>query len=317
MKKRIRIFFLTMAIMTVMMINTAMPAFASNDDTLSSNTINKSATSEVLTMVIAMSENYDVNEPIYIALGGIRTAKATYVKPVKLKIDILSKQSGIAEFVIATRNGAYDEDGNWVMNVGGEIYKLNDYIYYTKFDAFKYEATLTARVEMDWLTPWHETITSTSEKIFNVGYWFNVTSVVNTAKSNIENSVLSGINVGVDFAVKLIEQVDIDLGLLSSQLDSIKSLLVSSETDPANLNFYVIDLVGNTTYPGPMFEVVRDDLYSHLGSETDRNNSMDARHAFIITSIMQSLDVLNKKVGTDTDASDGKYSYTVTFVQKL
>jgi hypothetical protein len=271
---------------------------------------------EDLTIVISMSDQYDINEKIYVGVAGIRTAKAVYVKPISLKFELISKEFTGVDFIIATHEGYY-EDSTWIKDAAAPVDRYNDYIYYSTFEPFNFDAQLTMRITMEWLTPWHEVLESVETKDFSVGHWYNVTSVVRETRDNIEDTILSGIDLGVNLAEGLITSVNNDLSMFQSVATSLQSMIVSAGADPASLNLFVVDLVGNSTTPGPMYYLARDDLYSTTGSVATRDTKMDARHSFIMQNIKDSLTVLDRKIGNDTDASDGIYNYTITFVREL
>lgn len=315
MKKRTACAMIGIAMLSIIIMN--VPAIISNQKSSRAfelvNTKQSEIPKEELQVIIAMADNFDIGEKIYIGIAGIRNAKASYVKPLSIKVDIVSNEFE-QEFLVSSREGYY-EGSSWVEIVDRDVKRYNDFIYYSTFSSFGADAILTARVTMKWLAPWHELITSIEQKQFTIGSYYNISSSVAEKQKSIKNIVLDKINVGVEFGLELINNVQEGIDMILKFVTQLKTMIESASVDPANLNFYIVDLVGTSASKGPLYDLVRNDLYE--GRAEDKDTLMASRHLFIMNSIKDSLSVLDAKLGPDHDASDGSYSYTVSFVRSL
>lgn len=274
----------------------------------------RTISTEEIDIILGMPSSFDVDEPIYATVSVVRNAKADYVKPLSIRFELYSEEFG-DEFIIGSNYGEYKGD-NWVTVNKAEVERLNNFVYYTSFDPFSFDASLIMRVTVEWFSPWQQVLTKTVEKPFGVGNWFNITNKLSVTRDDIQRSILDKVDLGIEFSAKLMENIASGLEEISLVVTQITELLSSAAIDPAGFNIYVIDLIGNSTNPGPLYNVVRHDLYSHLPSGS-RDTAMDARHRYIINSVKDSLLPLKSKLGDDTDASDGEYAYTITFIRRM
>ena len=284
---------------------------------LSSNSIKSSQIStEEIDIIVGTSQSYDIGEPIYAAVAGIRNAKADYIVPQSITVELVTNSSG-KDFVIGTNHGEYTDNGDWSFVSGASVDRLNQYIYYTSFDAFGFDALLTLRVVMEWAAPWHQTLTATKDIAIGIGNWYNITSQLSGTRDKIKSSVLSTVNIGINFSITLIDNVQSTLSAISEIVAQMGELIDFAGVDPGLFNFYVLDFIGDSTHPGPLYDIVRNDLYSHL-LDADRDTAMDARHDYIMNSIRDSVGVLVNKLGSNTNPAGGaNYSYTFSFVRDL
>lgn len=274
--------------------------------------------SEALEVIIGTPSTIDKDDTIPVVIAGLRDAKSTYVKPQRIKVDVLYIQQGTSEVQseeesepIYERESWYFEN-QWISNNNElKIERLNDYIYKTVFPAIGGEMKLKIVVYFTWIAPWNEEFTTVESKYVETGRWRNYQQYLETNAASVQANVVDGFKNDTNFVSDLLTTVSksIEAMFTNDEFASIANTL--GVQDPSNLHFYLLNISTIVNFNNDHSYVSNlDNIVPYLEGKTEYQYYKDLLEE-INTAFIDSLQLLDNR-NIPYNITHVNYTYTNT-----
>ena len=183
----------------------------------------KGLENELLKIIIGVPSQIDQNESIPIFIAGLRNAKATYVIPENITVELLGLypnefvsideeryQQKLGSYIFGTAQGIIDNSQDWRLTGENDFSDGRKWIsnpqtsseedtiptlpvshlgydlplFNCTFPALKFKATFSIRVTFTWRTPWFEILSQTASQTVQVAPWYEFEKFLQTNKLN-------------------------------------------------------------------------------------------------------------------------------------
>lgn len=273
--------------------------------------------SEEMKVIIGVPSTIDIGDSIPVVVAGMRDAKAKYIKPIRMKIELISSDptqtetDNEDEVLIATKESWYYENQWIAQNDSTSIDRLNDYLYLAEFDPLNQEVVVIIRAYIDWVAPWNEIFTSVGERVVGLGSWANYTQYLETSADDVRSEVVSGFNDDAANATGLLGDIKARMAELR-EVTGLQGILSDLNVpDPSYFHFYLLNITTIINGSDPNSYVGQlDDSAIYLEGKTEKQYYIDLLGE-INQAFTESLKILDRK-NVPYTITHVNYTYTDT-----
>lgn len=226
-------------------------------------------TKEGLKLIIGAPAAVDMDWDLNIYVAGLRNAKATYITPSSMKINLWTANDGDSlpgegskNYLLASRTGYLDAidktdgpEGTWkyenygdpaafVLNVTGPITRLasNLPLYNATFGKIGVETTVRVEVQLYWRAPWGETLYQTASKTVIVAPWENFESLLASNAADIDNTIVGGATKANIDLKSVTEELRTSIDSVDYVFTTFAKVEECKSSDPGLMHMYLLNM---------------------------------------------------------------------------